>query len=48
MGPTLEICDYNVTMTTYRHPKLVVHDTVDDKETDIHPVAIGPILIHSH
>ena len=41
MDPTLNICDYNVTMTTYKHPLLVV------KTTNQHPVMIGPSIIHS-
>ena len=39
--PTLNICDYNVTITTYRHPLLLV------KNDNIHPVMLGPILIHT-
>ena len=42
VDPTLNICDYNVTITTYRHPLLL------DKNDDIHPVMLGPILIHTN
>ena len=41
MDPTLNICDYNVTMATYKHPLLVA------KTTNQHPVMIGPSIIHS-
>ena len=41
MDPTLNICDYNVTMTTYKHPLLVA------KTTNQHPVLIWPSIIHS-
>ena len=37
--PTFNICDYNVTITTYRHWLLLV------KDQDIHPVMLGPVLI---
>ena len=40
MDPTLNICDYNVTMTTYKHPLLVA------KTTNQNPVMIGPSIIH--
>ena len=38
---TFNICDYNVIITTYRHPLLLV------KNQDIYPVMLGPILIHT-
>ena len=38
---TFNICDYNVTMTTYKHPLLVA------KTINQHPVMIGPSIIHS-
>ena len=41
VDPTFNICEYNVTITTYRHPLLLV------KNQDIHPVMLGPILIHT-
>ena len=42
VDPTFNICDYNVTVTTYKHPLLV------DKTTNHHPVMIGPSIIHSN
>ena len=42
VDPTFNICDYNITITTYRNPKLVVENS------EVHPVMIGPVLIHSH
>ena len=39
---TFNICDYYVTITTYRHPFLLVENQ------DIHPVMLGPILIHTN
>ena len=42
VDPTFNLCDYNVTVTTYRHPMVTV------KETGKHPVLLGPVLIHSH
>jgi len=41
VDPTFNICSHNVTVTTYKHPLLLV------KETGVHPVFIGPVLIHS-
>ncbi|XP_057311379.1 uncharacterized protein LOC130649165 [Hydractinia symbiolongicarpus] len=40
--PTFNICDFNVTVTTYKHPLLVKNGTEE------HPVMLGPTLIHSH
>ena len=40
--PTFNICNYNVTMSIYRHPLLI------DKATEEHPVLIGPSLFYSH
>ena len=40
IDPTFNICDYNVTITTYRHPLLLV------KNHNIHPVMLGPIPVH--
>ena len=42
VDPTFNICDYNVTITTYRHPLLLV------KNDNIHPVMLGPILIDTN
>ena len=42
VDPTFNICDYNVTITTYRHPLLLV------KNQDINPVMLGTILIHKN
>lgn len=42
VDPTFNICKYNVTVTTYRNPLLYVEGT------DISPVMLGPVLIHSH
>ena len=39
---TFNIYDYNVTISTYRHPLLI------DKATEEHPVLAGPSIIHSH
>ncbi|XP_057300659.1 uncharacterized protein LOC130635160 [Hydractinia symbiolongicarpus] len=39
---TFNICDYNVTITTYKHLLLVKSNTEE------HPVMIGPTIIHSH
>ena len=39
---TFNICEYSVTITTYRHPLLLV------KNQDIYPVMLGPILIHTN
>ena len=38
---TFNICDYNVTIITYRHPLLLV------KNEEIHRVMLGPILQHT-
>ena len=38
VDPTLKICNYNVTVTTYKHPLLVA------KATNQHPVMIGTSL----
>ena len=40
VDPTFNICDYNVTITTYKH--LLLHKN----GTQENPVMIGPILIH--
>ena len=40
--PTFNICDYNVTITTYRDCLLLV------KNQDIHPVMLGPVLIRTN
>ena len=42
VDPTFNICDYNVTITTYRHPLLLI------KNDDINLVMLGPILIHTN
>ena len=42
VDPTFNICNYNLTITTYRHPLLLVQND------DIHPVMLGPILIHTN
>ena len=42
VDPTFNICDYNLTITTYEHPLLLVQND------DIHPVILGPILIHTN
>ena len=42
VDPTFNMCDYNVTIATHRHPLLLV------KNRDIHPVMLGPILIHTN
>ena len=42
IDPTFNICDYNLTITTYRHRLLLV------KNQDIHPVMLGPVLIHTN
>jgi len=41
VDPTFNICSQNVTITTIRHPLLIV------KSSGVHPVLIGPVLIHS-
>ena len=41
VDPTFNICNNNVTITTYKNPLLIV------RSTGKHPVFIGPILIHS-
>ena len=41
VDPTFNLCDYNITVTTYRHPLLWSED-------DVHPVMLGPVLVHSH
>ena len=41
VDPTFNICDYNVTLATCRHPLLLVNNQ------DIHSVILGPILIHT-
>ena len=42
VDPTFNICDYNVTISTYRHPLLI------STESKQHPVMIGPTIIHCH
>ena len=42
VDPTFNICDYNVTISTYRHPLLI------SRESKQHPVMIGPTIIHCH
>ena len=42
VDPTFNICDYYVTVSTYKHSLLVKNGTNE------HPVMLGPILIHSH
>ena len=42
VDPAFNICDDNVTITTYRHPLLLV------KNQNIHPVMLGPILIQTN
>ena len=42
IDPTFNICDYNVTISTYRHPLST------DKAIEEHPVLIGPSIIHWH
>lgn len=42
IDPTFNICDYNVTLTTYQHPLLTTKNIVGS-----HPTFIGPVLIHS-
>ena len=39
VDPTYNLCGYNVTITTYRHPLLLT-------ETNAHSVLIGPVTIH--
>ena len=39
---TFNICNYNVTLTTYQHPMLL------DIKSGKSPVILGPSLIHSH
>ena len=41
VDPTFNICPHNVTITTYRHPLVVV------KNSNVHPVLLGPTLIHA-
>ena len=40
VAPTLNICAHLITITTYRHPLLIV------RNTEVRPVMIGPIPIH--
>ena len=42
VDPTFNICDYNLTITTYKHPLLV------NSGSDENPVMLGPSLFHSH
>ena len=42
IDPTFNICDSNITITTYKHPLLC------RTGTNISPVLLGPILIHSN
>ena len=42
VDPNFNISDYNVTITTYRQPFLLV------KNYDIHSVMLGPILMHTN
>ena len=42
VDPTFNICEYNVTISTYIHPLLI------DKATKEHPVLRGPSITHSH
>ena len=42
VDPTFNICDYNVTITTYRYPLPLI------KNYDIHPIMLGPIQIHTN
>ena len=42
VDPTFNICDHNVTISTYRHPLLKSY------ESNEHPVMIGPTIIHGH
>ena len=44
VDPTFNICDYNVMITTYRHPLLLLLV----KNQDIHLVMLGPIQIHTN
>ena len=39
--PTFNICSHNITISTYRHPLLY------NVNSDVHPVLLGPTLIHS-
>ena len=39
---TFNICSYNVTISTYRHPFL------KDRKSSDHPVMIGPSIVHCH
>ena len=42
VDPTFNICDYNFTVITYKHPLLV------ENTTNHHPVMIGPSIIDSY
>ena len=39
IDPTFNICDYNVTVTTFKHPLLV-------NSSGVSPVLLGPVLLH--
>ena len=41
VDPTFNICSYNITISTYRHPLLY------NVNSNVHPVLLGPTLIHS-
>ena len=41
VDPTFNICSYNITILTYRHPLLY------NVNSNVHPVLLGPTLIHS-
>ena len=41
VDPTFNICSYNITISSYRHPVLY------NVNSNVHPVLLGPTLIHS-
>lgn len=41
VDPTFDLLPFNTTVSTYRHPMLIV------KKSKVHPTILGPILIHS-
>ena len=41
VDPTFNICSYNIIISTYRHPLLY------NVNSNVHPVLLGPTLIHS-
>ena len=41
VDPTFNICSYNITILTYRHPLLY------NVNSNVHPVLLGPSSIHS-